>query len=77
MSAVRPVVGEDWDGKGVRAQIKTPEHLYQAKNSEVIYFVDDKSCARMVNTGNGDDTTELGKTNLVHTLQLTNHWGTW
>ena len=68
MSADRPVVGEDWDGTGVRAQIKTPEHLYQAKNSDYIYFVDDKSCARMVNTATGDVTTELGKTKLVHTL---------
>ena len=61
MNATRPVVGDDWDGNGVSAQIKTPEHLYQAKNSDVIYFVDDKSCARMVDTATGDVTTELGK----------------
>ena len=76
MSADRPVVGEDWDGTGVRAQIKTPEHLYQAINSDVIYFVDDKSCARMVDTATGYVTTELGKKNLAYIPLMCNHFGT-
>ena len=61
VTAARPVVGEDWDGDGTEAQIKTPEHLFQAKLADVIYFVDDKSCARMVNRNTGQVSTELGK----------------
>ena len=59
--AARPVVGEDWDGDRTEAQIKTPEHLFQAKLADNIYFVDDKSCARMVNRKTGQVSTELGK----------------
>ena len=61
VTAARPEVGEDWDGDGTEAQIKTPEHLFQAKLADNIYFVDDKSCARMVNRKTGQVSTELGK----------------
>ena len=61
MSATRPVANHNWDGIGTSAQIKTPEHIYQAKNSDVIYFVDDKSCARKVNISAQHVTTEIGK----------------
>ena len=61
VTAERPRVGVDWDGDGTEAQIITPEHLFQANLADVIYFVDDKSCARMVNRNSRQVSTEIGK----------------
>lgn len=60
VASLRPVTNEDWDGIGTAAQIKTPEHLYQAKKANFVYFVDDKSCARAVNRLDGAVSTEIG-----------------
>jgi len=59
LTAPRPTGSvPDWDGADNEAGISSPEHIYNTVDK--IYFLDGRSCARVVNRTTNEVKTVLG-----------------